>query len=144
MKLAIALAEEAFSAGEVPVGAVVTDGNGEIISSGRNRCESGGNAILHAEISAISDACKKNGNWRLENCSLYVTLEPCPMCAGAIVNARISNLIFGAPDRIFGAAGSAVNVFGIQNIFKVNVIGGILAVESSALLKNFFKKVRKR
>ena len=106
MRLALTLAEEAAAAGEVPVGAVITDENGNIIGRGRNRREERCSAIHHAEIEAIEEACKSLGSWRLSDCTIYVTLEPCPMCAGAIVQARVGRLVYGAADPGQGCAGS--------------------------------------
>ena len=104
MKEAMALAKEAREAGEVPVGCVVVC-DGQVVGRGRNRREEGRNALCHAEIEAINDACRTLGGWRLWKCTLYVTLEPCPMCAGAIIQARIPRVVFGARDEKFGACG---------------------------------------
>ena len=112
MRRALELAQQAASEGEVPVGAVLTK-DSEIIAEGRNRRESGKNALCHAELEAINGGCKALGGWRLWQCTLYVTLEPCPMCAGAIINARIPRLVFGASDAKAGSCGSVVNLFKI-------------------------------
>ncbi len=142
MKEALKQAKKAAKAGEMPVGAVIVRGD-DIISRGYNRRETKKNALLHAEITAIERACKKLGGWRLPECSMYVTLEPCPMCAGALLNARIENLYFGAFDAKSGCAGSAVNLLdkGYLN-HSVNAEGGILEEECAALLKEFFRSLR--
>ena len=140
---ALRLAKEAFDEGEVPVGAVIVK-DGEIIATGRNRRETSKNALSHAEIEAINDACKKLGGWRLWQCDIYVTLEPCPMCSGAIVNARIPNVYFGAYDKNFGCCSSTLNILEIQNSYKPNCIGGIKEDECSKLLSDFFKKLRQK
>ncbi|MEE1318213.1 MAG: nucleoside deaminase [Ruminococcus sp.] len=141
MKLAYNMALEAFEEGEVPVGAVIVR-NGEIIATGRNRRENAKNAILHAEIDAINNACNILGGWRLWNCEIYVTLEPCPMCAGAIINAHIPEVYFGAYDFKNGSCGTITNLFEMPYNFKPNCTGGIMEKECSELLKSFFKKLR--
>ena len=141
MKAAYKMAQEAFDDGEVPVGAVIVKDD-KIISYGRNRREKSKNALLHAEVDAINNACKKLGGWRLWNCSLYVTLEPCPMCAGAIINAHIPNVYFGAYDYKNGSCGTITNLFELPYVFKPDCAGGIMQEECSALLKSFFKKLR--
>lgn len=141
MKEALRQAEIAFELGEVPIGAVVTKGD-EIISKAYNRRETGKNALLHAETEAIYKACVKLGGWRLWECSLYVTLEPCPMCAGAIINARIPKVYFGAYDVKNGACGSYVDLMNMENNFRPEITGGILEDECQNLIKNFFKKLR--
>ncbi len=138
---ALKLAKEAALEGEVPVGAVVVKGD-EIISSGRNRREKSKNALSHAEIEAINKACEKLGGWRLWECDIYVTLEPCPMCSGAIVNARIPNVYFGAYDKNFGCCGSTLNILEMSNSFRPDYQGGIMEEECSALISEFFKKLR--
>ena len=143
MRLALELAEEAAREGEVPVGAVIVSG-GEIISTGRNRRELGKNALCHAELEAINGACKALGGWRLWQCSLYVTLEPCPMCTGAIINARIPRLVFGAKDPKAGSCGSVVNLFDLPYNHKPEVIPGVLGEECSRLLTQFFQDLRKQ
>lgn len=142
MRLALKLAEKAASESEVPVGCVITDKDGNLIGSGRNRRESEKSALAHAEIEAIAEACKKLGNWRLDGCTMYVTLEPCPMCAGAILNARISELRFGARDAVSGSCGSVINLFMENYGFSPKIIGGLLEHECSKLLTDFFKKLR--
>lgn len=141
MQEALNLAKEAALEGEVPVGAVVVKGD-EIISTGRNRREKSKNALSHAEIEAINKACEKLGGWRLWECDIYVTLEPCPMCSGAIVNARIPNVYFGAYDKNFGCCGSTLNILEMSNSFRPDYQGGIMEEECSALISEFFKKLR--
>ena len=141
MLAAYEMAKQAYDYGEVPVGAVIVRNN-EIIARGRNRREKAKNALLHAEIEAIDNACKALGGWRLWNCELYVTLEPCPMCAGAIINAHIPKVYFGAYDFKNGSCGTITNLFEMPYNFKPECVGGIMADECSALLKDFFKKLR--
>ena len=143
MKKALILAEEAEKEGEVPVGAVVVC-DGEIVGTGRNRRETEKNALCHAEIEAIDNACKNLGGWRLFKCDLYVTLEPCPMCAGAIINSRIKNVYFGANDYKNGACGSIVNLFNLNFNHKPNFEKGILENECSEILTRFFKNLREK
>ncbi|MBQ8058104.1 MAG: nucleoside deaminase [Ruminococcus sp.] len=143
MREALRLAEISFDEGEVPVGAVIVKDN-EIIATGRNRREQSKNALSHAEIEAINNACNKLGGWRLWECDIYVTLEPCPMCSGAIVNARIPNVYFGAYDKNFGCCGSTVNILELQNSFRPHFEGGILEDECSNLITDFFKKLRQK
>lgn len=142
MLKALEYAQQAFSEDEVPVGAVIVK-DGNIIAYGRNRREHGKNALYHAEIEAIDMACKVLGGWRLINCDMYVTLEPCPMCAGAIVNSRIRKLYFGAYDRNNGCCGSVDNILTLINSYRVDYEGGILQDECQKLLTDFFKKLRK-
>ena len=141
MEEAYKMALEAFDEGEVPVGAVIVR-NDEIVATGRNRRENAKNAILHAEIDAINNACNILGGWRLWNCEIYVTLEPCPMCAGAIINAHIPEVYFGAYDFKNGSCGTITNLFEMPYNFKPNCTGGIMEKECSELLKSFFKKIR--
>ncbi|MBQ6626614.1 MAG: nucleoside deaminase [Ruminococcus sp.] len=143
MSEALKLAKEAFLEGEVPVGAVVVK-DGEIISTGRNRREKSKNALSHAEIEAINAACEKLGGWRLWQCDIYVTLEPCPMCSGAIVNARIPNVYFGAYDKNFGCCGSTLNILEMPNSFHPHFEGGIMEKECSDIISDFFKKLRQK
>ena len=133
MDAAIALAKEAAAEGEVPVGCVIVR-NGEIVGRGRNRRERGKTALGHGEIEAIGEACRKLGGWRLWECTLYVTLEPCPMCAGAIINARIPRVVFGASDAKCGACGSVCNLFSMEFNHHPVVEKGIREAECSALL----------
>lgn len=141
MRNALALAQEAYDDGEVPVGAVIVR-DGEIVAVGRNRREKAKNALLHAETDAINNACRALGGWRLWNCALYVTLEPCPMCAGAVINAHIPEVYFGAYDFKNGSCGSITDLFAMPYNFKPHCEGGILQEECSALLKSFFKTLR--
>lgn len=142
MKAALALAREAFDDGEVPVGTVVVRKD-EIVGRGRNRREKGKNALYHAEIEAINDACKTLGGWRLWECELYVTLEPCPMCAGAIVNARIPQVYFGAYDAKNGCCGSVANILELEYGYHPACEGGVMEEECAALMSEFFKRLRK-
>ena len=142
MKEALKFAQESFEENEVPVGAVIVKGN-KIVGVGRNRREKTKNALAHAEIEAINNACQNLEGWRLWECDIYVTLEPCPMCSGAIVNARIPNVYFGAFDKNFGCCGSTLNILELNNSFKPNYQGGILEDECSKMLTDFFKKLRK-
>ena len=141
MKKAIALAMESEKEGEVPVGAVIVK-NGEIIATGRNRRETEKNALHHAEIEAIDNACKALGGWRLFDCDLYVTLEPCPMCAGAIINSRIKTVYFGAYDNKAGSFGSVADFNRLPYNHKPEIIAGVMEKECSELLSEFFKKLR--
>ena len=141
MERALALAQEAFDDGEVPVGAVVVR-KGEIVGEGRNRREKGKNALYHAELEAIDNACKHLGGWRLWECELYVTLEPCPMCAGAIVNARIPQVYFGAYDPKNGCCGSVADVLNLPLAFHPAYQGGVMQERCSGILSEFFKRLR--
>ena len=141
MRRCIELANIAAAGGDVPVGAVVVR-NGEIIGEGINRREQQKNPILHAEIEAIESAAKVLGGWRLDNCDLYVTLEPCPMCAGAIINARIKNVYFGAYDKKAGSLGTLTDLSEIKYNHKPVVWGGMLQDECANQLSAFFKKLR--
>ncbi len=141
MQQALALAKEAAAQGEVPVGCVIVR-NGEIVGRGRNRREQGKNALCHAELEAIDEACRTLGGWRLWECTLYVTLEPCPMCAGAIINARIPRVVYGAGDAKAGSCGSVCNLFDMAYNHHPQVESGLMAEECAAELKNFFKNLR--
>ena len=138
---ALVLAKEAFDDGEVTVGCVIVK-DGEIVGRGRNRREVGKSALAHAEIAAISEACHALGGWRLWQCTLYVTLEPCPMCAGAIINARIPRVVYGASDKKCGATGSVCNLFSMEFNHHPTVESGIREAECAALLTKFFQKLR--
>lgn len=145
MKRAIELARLAASEGEVPVGAVVVrKSTGEIVGEGRNMRETGKNALAHAEIMAIDSACKRLGGWRLPDCAIYITLEPCPMCCGAIINSRIDDVIFGAYDYKSGSAVSVQTMFELPYNHRPTVTGGVMEEECAALLSDFFKKLRKK
>ena len=141
MAEALALAKEAAAEGEVPVGCVIVRGDA-IVGRGRNRRETAKTALGHAEIEAIADACQNLGGWRLWDCTLYVTLEPCPMCAGAIINARIPRVVYGAADEKNGACGSVCNLFSMEFNHKPQVEAGVLAQESVTLLQEFFRNLR--
>jgi len=144
MKKALGEAKKAYDIGEIPIGAVIVK-DGKIISRGYNKREKNKMATAHAEILAIEKACKKLDAWRLEDCTLYVTLEPCPMCAGAIINARIPRVVFGASDTKSGACG------GFTDLSKANILNhnfdithGILEYECKNILDSFFKQLRKK
>ena len=141
MREALRLAREAAEADEVPVGAVVVY-EGRIIGAARNRRETDKLATHHAEIVAIEEACRARGGWRLPDCTLYVTLEPCPMCGGAIVNARIPRVVFGAYDRRAGVFGSAVDFNALTFNHRPEVTGGVLAEEAATILTDYFKRTR--
>ena len=141
MNAALELASLAAAEGEVPVGAVVTLG-GEIVGRGRNRREKSKNALAHAEIEAINDACSNLGGWRLWQCDMFVTLEPCPMCAGAIINSRIKRVVFGAYDKKSGSCESLVKLFDLPYNHKPQLEGGFMQEECSAILSGFFKQLR--
>lgn len=143
MERAIALAEEAAEAGEIPVGAIVVHrATGEILGEGRNRRESDRSPTAHAEILAIEQAAGKIGSWRLDDCILYVTLEPCPMCAGAIVNARIDRVVFGAYNAESGAVVSAARIFDFPFGHRPRVTEGLLEYRCTEILRNFFSRIR--
>ncbi len=142
MSLALALADEAANKGEVPVGCVIADAKGNIIGRGYNRRRELSDATAHAELEAIRQACTAVGDWRLEGCSIYVSLEPCPMCAGAIINSRIPTVVYGAKEELSGSCGSVINLFEERYGHKPAVFGGVLADESAELLKSFFRDRR--
>ena len=142
MRDALLLASEAAEMGEVPVGCVITDAAGHIIGRGRNRREETHDATAHAELEAIREACEAVGNWRLDNCSLYVTLEPCPMCAGAIINARIPRVVFGAREENTGSCGSVLDLFFENYGHRPAVFSDVCAEESRELLRKFFLEKR--
>ena len=145
MNEAIALAKKAAELGEVPVGAVVVKkSTGEIVGRGYNRRESDRSPLAHAELIAIDEASRNLGGWRLIDCELYVTLEPCPMCSGAIINSRVENVIFGAYDRRFGACGSVITLFYLPFNHRPELIGGVMEEECSALMSEFFKSLREK
>ena len=143
MKEALRLAAEAAEEGEVPVGAVVVLGD-RIVGRGRNRREKDKNALAHAELEAINEACRTLGGWRLWQCDMYVTLEPCPMCTGAIINSRIKRLVYGASDFKAGSCGSVVNLFELPYNHKPEMISGFMQEECSRILTDFFKKLREK
>ena len=141
MDEALALARQAAAEGEVPVGCVIVRGD-RIVGRGRNRREAGKTALAHAEIEAINEACRNLGGWRLWDCTLYVTLEPCPMCAGAILGARIPRVVYGASDKKYGAVGSVCNLFSMEFNHHPRVESGVRAEEAAALMEEFFKNLR--
>ena len=143
MREALKLAREASEAGEVPVGCVIVR-NGEIVGRGRNRREEKQSTASHAEMEAIAQANAALGTWRLDDCELYVTLEPCPMCAGAILNARIRRVWYGARDAAYGACGGVTNLFMENFPNRPALVGGILAEECRAVLAEFFARLRAR
>ena len=143
MREALALAREADAEEEVPVGCVVTLGD-RIVGRGRNRREKGKSALAHAEIEAIAEACRTLGGWRLWQCTLYVTLEPCPMCAGAIMNARIPRIVYGAKDSVNGCCGSAIDLFMLPCRQKPEVVQGVLEEDCAALMSSFFRRLREK
>lgn len=145
MERALELAQQSAEEGEIPVGAVVVrKSTGEIVGEGRNKREIKKNALAHAEIIAIDDACKNLHGWRLPDCALYVTLEPCPMCCGAIINSRIDDVYFGAYDMKAGSAVSVQKIFSLPYNHKPSVYGGIMENECSCILKDFFRKLREK
>ena len=141
MMAALELAQEAAEAGETPVGAVIVDGSGTVIGRGRNRTEER-DATCHAEIEAIRDAAANLGGWRLEGCSMFVTMEPCPMCAGAIMVSRIARLYYGAKDKNLGSCGSVINLFMEDYGRRVEIYGGILEDRCARILGDFFRGLR--
>lgn len=143
MEEALRLACQAADEGEVPVGAVVVLGD-EIVGRGRNRREKDKNALAHAELEAINEACKTLGGWRLWRCDMYVTLEPCPMCTGAIINSRIKRLVYGASDYKAGSCGSVVNLFDLPYNHKPETVTGFMQEECSQILTDFFRDLRKK
>ena len=142
MLQALSLAREAAQAGEVPVGCVVVDREGRIIGRGRNRRQEDSDATAHAEIEAIRQACHALGDWRLEGCSLYVTLEPCPMCAGAIINARIPTVVYGAREPASGSCGSVTPLCFERYGHQPRVYAGVREADCAALLRDFFRDKR--
>lgn len=142
MEAALALAQEAAEAGDVPVGCVIVDGEGKIIGRGRNRRVESADATAHAEVEAIRQACAHIGDWRLSDCTMYVTLEPCPMCTGAIINARIPRLVFGAREPVSGSCGSVIDLFCENYGHSPAVYSGVLEEECADTMKRFFKKMR--
>ena len=141
MRRALELAQQAREQGDVPVGCVIVR-DGEIIGEGRNRREEHGDATAHAEMEAIREACKRTGSWRLHGCTMYVTLEPCPMCAGGIINARVDEVRYGAREDKMGCCGSVLNLFEERFNHHPRIYGGLLAEECQSVLANFFQKLR--
>ena len=142
MRRALELAAQAAAEDDVPVGCVIADREGNILGEGRNRREATRSVTGHAEIAALEAACAARGDWRLDDCTAFVTLEPCPMCAGAFINARLGTLVYGAREPQFGSAASILNLFEERYPSHTAIYGGVLAEESAKLLKEFFKKKR--
>lgn len=143
MQKALELAKISAAEGEVPVGAIIVKGD-EIVGTGRNRREYGKNALYHAEIEAIDNACKTLGGWRLWECDMYVTLEPCPMCAGAIINSRIKTVYYGASDLKAGSFGSVVDFNSLPYNHKPEIVSGVMQDEAREMLSDFFKALREK
>ena len=141
MRRALELAQQAREQGDVPVGCVIVR-DGEIIGEGRNRREEHGDATAHAEMEAIRDACQRTGSWRLHGCTMYVTLEPCPMCAGGIINARVDEVRYGAREDKMGCCGSVLNLFEERFNHKPRLYKGPLAEECEEVLQDFFRELR--
>ena len=142
MSLALELAREAAAKGEVPVGCVIAGPDGAVIGRGRNRRQESGDATAHAELEAIRQACAALGDWRLSGCTLFVTLAPCPMCTGAIINARIPTVVFGAREALSGSCGSVIDLFSERYGHRPAVYPGVLREECAALLRDFFRDKR--
>lgn len=143
MSRALELAKKAAELGEVPVGAVVVKkSTGEIVGEGYNLRESSKNPLAHAEIIAVGNASKRLGGWRLIDCEMFVTLEPCPMCCGAIINSRVERVVFGAYDKKAGSCESVTNLFELPYNHKPEIIGGVMEQECSIILSDFFKTLR--
>ena len=142
MSAALALAREAAEAGEIPVGCVITDAAGRIIGRGRNRREARHDATAHAEVEAIRMACEARGDWHLDDCTLFVTLEPCPMCAGAILNARLKTVVYGAREPKSGSLGSVIDLYCEPYGYHPRVYGGVCKEECAALMRTFFEGLR--
>lgn len=143
MQKALELAKISAAEGEVPVGAIIVKGD-EIVGTGRNRREYGKNALYHAEIEAIDNACKTLSGWRLWECDMYVTLEPCPMCAGAIINSRIKTVYYGASDLKAGSFGSVVDFNSLPYNHKPEIVSGVMQDEARKMLSDFFKGLREK
>lgn len=143
MDMALQYAREAYEAGEVPVGCVIVNKNGEVIGKGRNRREETHDASSHAEIEAIRQACAGMADWRLNDCTMFVTLEPCPMCAGGIINSRIPTVVYGAKDENTGSCGSVINLFEERYGHKPAVYGGVRRDECAEILRRFFEEKRR-
>lgn len=143
MQKALELAKISAAEGEVPVGAIIVKDD-EIVGTGRNRREYGKNALYHAEIEAIDNACKTLGGWRLWECDMYVTLEPCPMCAGAIINSRIKTVYYGASDLKAGSFGSVVDFNSLPYNHKPEIVSGVMQDEARKMLSDFFKGLREK
>lgn len=142
MYRALELAKQCMADGDVPVGCVIVSPDGTIVGEGRNRREAAGSATAHAEVEAINMACKTLGSWRLSDCTLYVTLEPCPMCAGAIINARVSEVRYGAKEEKSGCCGSVLNLFEERFNHHPRIYGGLLQKACQQILTEFFQNLR--
>jgi tRNA(adenine34) deaminase len=142
MGAALELARQCLPDGDVPVGCVVVSPAGDILGRGRNRREADHSATAHAEVEAINMACRALGSWRLTGCTLYVTLEPCPMCAGAILNARVAEVRYGAKEDKSGCCGSVLNLFEERFNHRPRIYGGLLADQCRALMEEFFAQLR--
>ncbi len=142
MAMALELAREAASQGEVPVGCVIADAGGQVIGRGQNRRIECSDATAHAEMEAIRQACAALGDWRLTDCTMYVTLEPCPMCAGAIINSRIPVLVYGAKEPLSGSCGSIIDLFWENYGHRPEIYAGVLEEDCAAVLRDFFKGKR--
>ena len=143
MRLALDLAREAAACGEIPVGCVIVDKSGAVIGRGRNRREERRSVSGHAEMEALEMAAAARGDWRLDDCTAFVTLEPCPMCAGAMIMSRLGTLVYGAREEHTGSAASILNLFEERYPGHTAIYGGVLAEESTALLREFFERMRK-
>lgn len=144
MRMALEAAKRAADLGEIPIGAVIVDGKGTVLSTTHNLCEKQKSPLAHAEMLALEEACKARGDWRLTDCTLYVTLEPCPMCTGALVHARIGSIVYSAPDARAGACGSLLDLPAYPLEAQPKIRAGILADESLQLLRAFFKNKREK
>lgn len=145
MQMALELAEKAAALGEAPIGAVVVKkSTGEVVGKGYNLRETEKSPLAHAEIMAINEASKKLGGWRLIDCEIFVTLEPCPMCAGAIINSRLERVVYGASDTKAGSVGSVINLFDLPYNHKPEVVSGVMQEECSKILSDFFKNLRNK
>ena len=145
MQMALELAEKAADLGEAPIGAVVVKkSTGEVVGRGYNLRETQKSPLAHAEIMAIDEASRKLGGWRLIDCEIFVTLEPCPMCAGAIINSRLERVVFGAFDSKAGSVGSVINLFDLPYNHKPEVVSGVMQEECSKILSDFFKNLRNK
>ena len=142
MSMALELARKAASEGEIPVGCVIAGPDGSVIGRGANSRLHSRSALGHAELSAIDEACRTVGDWRLEGCAIYITLEPCPMCTGAIINARIPTVVFGAREENFGSCGSVIDLFSERYGHHPAVYGGVMEKECTEIMREFFKGIR--
>ena len=144
MRLALEEAQKAYDLEEVPIGAVLVDSEGEVVARGHNMREVWHDATAHAEMIAIREACAKEGRWRLSGLTLYVTIEPCPMCAGALINSRMKTVYYGAPDPKAGSCGSLINLFALPYNHQPALVSGVLEQECADILRNFFRELRKK